>query len=72
MKKGFLVLSALGLLASTSSHAKVNVCVFDLLGKSGESFKLMEEWALAAKAWNTDVQLTAYQDEAKVDQDAKA
>ena len=72
MKKGFLVLSALGLLASTSSHAKVNVCVFDLLGKSGESFKLLEEWALAAKAWNADVQLTAYQDEAKVDQDAKA
>ena len=72
MKKGFLVLSALGLLASTSSYAKVNVCVFDLLGKSGESFKLLEEWALAAKAWNADVQLLAYQDEAKVDQDVKA
>jgi hypothetical protein len=24
--------------------------VFDLLGKSGESYKMMEEWALAAKS----------------------
>ena len=50
MKKGYLILSALGLFVSTSSQASVNVCVFDLLGKSGESYKLLEEWALAAKA----------------------
>src|SRR5690606_32147371 len=72
MKKGFLVLSALGLLVSTSTQARVNVCVFDLLGKSGESYKLLEEWALAAKGWGAEIQLSAYQDEAKVDQDVKA
>ena len=72
MKKGFLILSALGLWASSAHAAPVNVCVFDLLGKSGESFKLLEEWALASKQWGATVQLIAYQDEAKVDQDAKA
>ncbi len=51
MKKGFLILSALGLWASSAHAAPVNVCVFDLLGKSGESFKLLEEWALASKQW---------------------
>lgn len=45
---------------------------FDLLGKSGESYKLLEEWALAAKGWGAEIQLNAYQDEAKVDQDVKA
>ncbi|MFV5509520.1 MULTISPECIES: putative solute-binding protein [unclassified Acinetobacter] len=72
MKKGYLILSALGLFVSTSSQASVNVCVFDLLGKSGESYKLLEEWALAAKSWGVQVKLSAYQDEAKVDQDVKA
>jgi len=57
---------------STSTQARVNVCVFDLLGKSGESYKLLEEWALAAKGWGAEIQLSAYQDEAKVDQDVKA
>ena len=72
MKKGCLILSALGILVSTSTQARVNVCVFDLLGKSGESYKLLEEWALAAKGWGAEIQLSAYQDEAKVDQDVKA
>lgn len=44
-------------------------CVFDLLGKAGESYKMMEEWALAAKAWNTDIQLTAYQNEELAERD---
>lgn len=51
MKKGFLILSALGLWALSAHAAPVNVCVFDLLGKLGESFKLLEEWALASKQW---------------------
>ena len=73
MKKGFLILSALApLITSNILHAKADVCVFDLLGKSGESYKLIEEWALASKNWGTDVNLIAYQDEAKVEQDFKA
>lgn len=72
MKKGSLILTALTVLASNMSFAKVDICVFDLLGKSGESYKLLEEWQLASKQWGTEVQLLAYQDEAKVDQDFKA
>ncbi|MEB5930354.1 putative solute-binding protein [Acinetobacter schindleri] len=72
MKKGSLILTALTVLASNMSFAKVDICVFDLLGKSGESYKLLEEWQLVSKQWGTEVQLLAYQDEAKVDQDFKA
>ncbi|MGE8560990.1 MAG: putative solute-binding protein [Acinetobacter sp.] len=73
MKKGILILST-GLLLSFSSwaQAKQNICVFDLLGKAGESYKLIEEWALASKNWDAQVNLMAYQDEAKVEKDFKA
>ncbi|TCB48125.1 RND transporter [Acinetobacter sp. ANC 4779] len=73
MKKRILILST-GLLFSfsTLAQAKQNICVFDLLGKAGESYKLIEEWALASKNWDADVNLMAYQDEAKVEQDFKA
>ncbi|MQW93070.1 RND transporter [Acinetobacter wanghuae] len=69
MKKILLILSAL---IAQTSFAKADICVFDLLGKSGESYKLIEEWALASKQWGMEVRLIAYQDEAKVDQDFKA
>lgn len=72
MKKGILILSALGMWAcSMQIQAKVNICVFDLLGKAGESYKMMEEWALLSKAWGTEVNLLPYQDEAKVEKDFK-
>ncbi|WP_407306941.1 putative solute-binding protein [Acinetobacter sp.] len=73
MKKRVLILST-GLLFSFSNlaQAKQNICVFDLLGKAGESYKLIEEWALASKNWGADVNLVAYQEEFKVDQDFKA
>ena len=62
MKKEFLALSTLALLGlSSATQAKQDICVFDLLGKAGESYKMMEEWRLAAKGWNTDIQLIAYQ-----------
>lgn len=72
MKKGILILSALGIAAcSMQIQAKVNVCVFDLLGKAGESYKLLEEWSLQSKTWGADVNLLPYQDEAKVEKDFK-
>lgn len=60
-----------GLILATSasvSFAQTSVCVFDLLGKSGESYKFLEEWVLNTKNWGTAVKLIAYQDEAKADQ----
>ena len=63
--------SAIGL-AGTAQAAKVDICVFDLLGKSGESFQMAQEWALAAKGWGADVNLIPRQDEAVADNDFKA
>ena len=72
MKKGILTLSALGIWACSGQiQAKVNVCVFDLLGKAGESYKLIEEWALLSKTWGAEVNLLPYQDEAKAEKDFK-
>ncbi|NNH34205.1 RND transporter [Acinetobacter sp. NIPH 2377] len=73
MKKRILILST-GLFFSFSSvaQAKQNICVFDLLGKAGESYKLIEEWSLASKQWGGEVNLISYQDEAKVEQDFKS
>lgn len=74
MKKTFLslaVLSAIGF-AGAAQAAKVDICVFDLLGKSGESFQMAQEWALAAKSWGAEVNLISRQDEAVADNDFKA
>ncbi|QIO07381.1 RND transporter [Acinetobacter shaoyimingii] len=57
------------LFCSNAAYANQNVCVFDLLGRAGESYKLIEEWALEAKKWGADVKLIAFQ---KEDQAAQA
>ncbi|MBI0424592.1 RND transporter [Acinetobacter sp. ACIN00229] len=67
MKKKLGIIGAAFCCAMGTVHAGQNVCVFDLLGKSGESYKLMEEWALAAKEWQADITLIPFQDEALVD-----
>ena len=70
MNKGLWALSTAMLLAMTSAQAKQKVCVFDLLGKAGESYKMMEEWKLSSKTWQADIDLIAYQDEGKAQQDS--
>lgn len=72
MKNLFLA-SVLGALYSQSASANTQqtVCIFDLLGRAGESYKLMEEWALAAKTWGADIKLLAYQKEELADKDFK-
>lgn len=73
MKKGLCALGASTLFAMTTPvYAKQEICVFDLLGKAGESYKLLEEWKLAAKAWQGDVELIPYQDEEKAQDDFDA
>lgn len=73
MNKIVLTLSAVTAFAlSSSSQAAVTVCIFDLLGKSGETFQMAQDWALAAKSWGADIELTARQDEAVIDNDFKA
>ena len=74
MKKLALAVAAASVLGftSTAQAAAVDVCVFDLLGKSGESYKMMEEWALTAKTWGAEINLIPRQDEAVADNDFKA
>lgn len=63
-RKGFFILSTLALCAFSSMvQAKQQVCVFDLLGKAGESYKFLEEWALVSKKWGAQVQLISFKDE---------
>ena len=63
-RKGFFILSTLALCTFASMvQAKQQVCVFDLLGKAGESYKFLEEWALVSKKWGAQVQLISFQDE---------
>ncbi|WP_180073068.1 putative solute-binding protein [Acinetobacter sp. YH12075] len=63
--------AAIGFSAQVQA-AKIDVCVFDLLGKSGESYQMAQEWALAAKGWGAEVNLIPRQDEAVADNDFKA
>lgn len=63
--------AAIGFSAQAQA-AKIDVCVFDLLGKSGESYQMAQEWALAAKGWGAEVNLIPRQDEAVTDNDFKA
>ena len=63
-RKGFFIISTLALCGFSSMvQAKQQVCVFDLLGKAGESYKFLEEWALVSKKWGAQVQLISFQDE---------
>ena len=69
MKKLALAVLATATVGTTQA---ATVCVFDLLGASGESYQQMKEWALAAKSWGTDVTLKAYTDERVANEDFKA
>lgn len=73
MKKGLWALSAATLfVVATPVQAKQEICVFDLLGKAGESYKLIEEWKLSAQTWQGDIELIPYQDEEKAEKDFDA
>ncbi|OTG62640.1 putative solute-binding protein [Acinetobacter silvestris] len=73
MKKMALAIAATSIVGlSSTAQAAVNICVFDLLGKSGESFQMAQEWALASKGWGADVNLLPKQDESVADNDFKA
>ncbi|ERS03231.1 RND transporter [Acinetobacter sp. COS3] len=73
MKKGLFFLSVLASMGLMNQvQAKQTVCVFDLLGKAGDTFKVTEEWAVMAKSWQADIRLIPYQDEAKAQNDFDA
>ncbi|WHP04543.1 DUF6091 family protein [Acinetobacter corruptisaponis] len=73
MNKGlFALATAILLSVAGQTQAKQNICVFDLLGKAGDAFKITEDWAITAKNWQADIRLIPYQDEAKAQSDFEA
>jgi len=65
------VISALSL-STTAVEAKQVVCVFDLLGTSGDVYAEMRDYALAARNWGADITLKPYTDERVAAEDFKA
>ena len=73
MKKTLLAaLTVFGCTTAAQAATPVNICVFDLLGKSGEMFDVMKSWELQAKQWGAQINLIARTDEANLDNDFKA
>ena len=67
-----LVMGAGLALAATTIQAKQTICVFDLVGKSGDVYTLMKDYELAAKKWGADIELRVGQNEAVIAEDFKA
>lgn len=59
-------------LASSLTQAKQTMCVFDLLGTSGDVYAEMRDYALAARNWGADLTLKSYTDERIAAEDFKA
>lgn len=59
-------------MASSWTHAKQVMCVFDLLGTSGDVYAEMRDYALAARNWGADITLKSYSDERVAAEDFKA
>jgi len=64
MKKMLGTLMGLALLATSAPAMAANIiCAYDPAGKSGDYFKLLEDYALEAQGWGVDVEIKAYTDE---------
>lgn len=71
VKNRWVGLSGLLLLTSLHTAYAQTVCVYDLNGSSGENYALMKDYVLAARKWNVDLVLQAYNNEEKAVQDFK-
>lgn len=67
-----MAIATLACTAAMSAQAKQTVCVFDLVGKSGDVYALMRDYQLAAKNWGADIELRVSQNEAVIADDFKA
>ncbi|WP_087547911.1 putative solute-binding protein [Acinetobacter sp. WCHA39] len=67
------LLLATGIAAvSVAAQAKQTMCVFDIVGKSGDVYALMKDYQLAAKTWGADIELKVGTNEAVIAEDFKA
>lgn len=67
-----LALGGALLAASGSALAANTLCVFDLLGASGDASNLMKDYKLEAAKWGVDFELKSYTDEHVAAEDFKA
>ena len=59
----FLAL-ATGLALPVQAQANTTkMCIFDIAGRSGPAFAQARDYAVAAKAWGSNIELEAYVDE---------
>lgn len=72
----FVALAAaavLGLAALPASAAeKRTLCIFDIVGQSGDTFNMMRDYRTAALAWGVDFELKVHTDEKIAMEDLKA
>ncbi|MCY6413749.1 DUF6091 family protein [Acinetobacter sp. VNH17] len=57
---------------SAGAQAQQTICVFDIVGKSGDVYALMKDYQLAAKTWGADIELKVGTNEAVIAEDFKA
>ena len=70
---GLVSALALGLGAMTAHAAeKRTLCVFDIIGTSGDTYNLMKDYRTAALNWGIDFNLKVYTDEKIAAEDLKA
>jgi hypothetical protein len=67
-----LLLSAGLMTFASASQAKQVLCVFDLVGKNGDVYALMQDYQLASKQWGADIELKVGQNEGVIAEDFKA
>ena len=73
MKTKIAMAMAAATLAVSANTAQAQVvCVFDLLGTSGDVYTMMKDYALAANAWGAKITLKPYTDERVASEDFKA
>lgn len=73
--KKITILLFLLITSITSANAidnKRTFCVFDLIGKQGDVFSMMEDYRLEAKKWNIEFELKPYTDEKIAAEDLKS
>lgn len=58
--------------ASAAPLVKRTMCVFDIVGSSGDMFNLMKDYKAAALAWGVDLKLVPYTSEKVAAEDFKA
>lgn len=65
-------LAAVAATASVSAQAANKICVFDILGTSGDAYGMMKDYALAAAKFGATLDLKVYTDERTAAEDFKA